>query len=101
MADQLAPEVIDDAKALLDSNAAFMHAVAKLRKHWFAELMALDAASPYYSQAIMALTSKMQALEAIPRELAIMLTNFHHDQRHSRSTPSVSPKTTRPGEIQD
>jgi hypothetical protein len=92
-------QTVDEAKALLESNSAFIHSVAKLRKQWFNELMGLDSAAPYFNQHVMALTCKMQALEAIPRELALIIQNFHHDQR--RSTPSVAPKGQMLGTLPD
>jgi hypothetical protein len=98
MVDEL--QAIDEAKSLLDSNSAFITSVAKLRKMWFNELMGLDSAAPYYNQQVMALTCKMQALEAIPRELALLLKNFHLDQQR-RSTPSTQRKERAPGEIPD
>jgi hypothetical protein len=93
-------QTVDEAKALLEGNSAFVHAVAKLRKQWFNELMSLDSSAPYFDRHVMGLTCKMQALEAIPRELAVLIQNFHHDQRR-HSTPSVSPKDTRLGDIAD
>jgi hypothetical protein len=98
MADPLI--AVDEAKGLLESNSAFMGSIAKLRKQWFGELMSLDSAAPYFNQQVTALTCKMQALEAIPRELAVLIANFHHDQKR-RSTPSVSPKEPRLGDIPD
>jgi hypothetical protein len=62
-------ELATEARELLD-NKAFTTAILDLRKRWFAEMMASADEAVDRS-----LKAKIQALEAIPQELQILINN--------------------------
>jgi hypothetical protein len=63
-------ELGQEAQALLNSKA-FQEALLRLRKQWFAELMAV----PEYHLTARTLHAKLQALEAIPLELLAIVND--------------------------
>lgn len=62
-------ELATEARELLD-NKAFTTAILDLRKRWFAEMMVSADEAVDRS-----LKAKIQALEAIPQELQILINN--------------------------
>ena len=62
----------DAAAALIQADGPFLRAVADLRKQWFGELMTRSEMPE-----IMRLTAQLQALEAIPQQLAAYVSNYN------------------------
>ena len=63
-------ELADAARNLVDDRA-FTQAILSLRKRWFEELLAADT-----NRRIRDLRSQINALEAIPTELNILINDY-------------------------
>lgn len=64
-------ELSDAAKALL-ADKAFGHVYLELRQRWFGQLMEQPHASPVQDE----WAARLRALDAIPTELALLLTDY-------------------------
>lgn len=80
-----AQELSDEADWLLN-NPAFKAVVLKLRQQWFAEMMAVEpqVGSEGYLTRLARYASMLAALEAIPKELALITSNYKFDKRVHR-----------------
>jgi hypothetical protein len=75
-------ELSDAAKVLL-SDKAFGHVYLQLRQRWFNQLMDLPGGGPVQDE----LTARLRALDAIPTELALLLTDYREAYRKQRNAP--------------
>ena len=67
-------ELSDAAKALL-ADKAFGHVYLELRQQWFGLLMEQPQAGPKQDE----WAARLRALDAIPTELGLLLTNYRAD----------------------
>jgi hypothetical protein len=83
MAEPDKKEIADNAKFIVE-NPAFQHAILKLRKQWFGELMQLEpqAGSVGYLTRMARYVSLLAALEAVPTELAAIISNYQFDKKN-------------------
>jgi hypothetical protein len=72
-------ELSDAAKALL-ADKAFDHAYLALRKRWFGELMDQPHAGVKQDE----IAARLRALDAIPTEIALLITDFREANRSAR-----------------
>ena len=68
----------------LKSDPAFRHAVSELRKRWFEQLMILEPGNPQYTLTCAVRCAMLQALEAIPTELQLIINNYEKDPNRGR-----------------
>jgi len=69
-------ELSDAAKALL-ADKAFGHAYLSLRQRWFAQLMDQPHDGPVQAE----YAARLRALDLIPTELSLLLTDYREAQR--------------------
>jgi hypothetical protein len=69
-------ELSEAAKALL-ADKAFGHAYLHLRQRWFGQLMDLPHDSPVQAE----LAARLRALDAIPVEISLLLTDYREANR--------------------
>jgi hypothetical protein len=73
-------ELSDAAKALL-ADKAFGYVYLQLRQRWFGQLMELPHDCPAQGE----LAARLRALDAIPTELSLLLTDYRADVRSARN----------------
>jgi hypothetical protein len=73
-------ELSDAAKALL-ADKAFGTVYLELRQRWFGQLMDEPHAGPKQDE----LAARLRALDAIPTELGLLLTDYRTDARAARN----------------
>jgi hypothetical protein len=71
-------ELSDAAKALL-ADKAFGHVYKALRQRWFNQFMDLPGAGPLQDE----LAARLRALDAIPVELGLLLTDYREANRRA------------------
>jgi len=73
-------ELSDAAKALL-ADKAFGHAYLALRQRWFGQLMDLPHDCPQQVEII----ARLRALDLIPTEISLLVTDFREASRKARN----------------
>ena len=76
-------ERAEAAKELKD-DPMFRYAVSELRKRWFEEMMVLEPGNPQYTLTAALRCAMLQALEAIPTELQLIINNYEKDPNRGR-----------------
>lgn len=84
--DKLEAQRLADEADWLVNNPSFKSAILKLRQEWFKKMMDLEpqVGSPGYLTALARYASMLAALEAIPRELALIIANHKFDKKVNR-----------------
>ena len=68
-----------EAAQELKNDPIFVYAVQELRKRWFEQMMILEPGNPQYTLTAAVRCAMLQALEAIPAELQLIINNYKMD----------------------
>jgi hypothetical protein len=71
-------ELAEEARGLKD-DPIFRYAISELRKRWFGEMMSLEPGNPQYTLTCTVRCAMLQALEALPTELQLIINNYEKD----------------------
>jgi hypothetical protein len=71
-------ELAEAAKEL-KNDPMFRYAIGELRKRWFEQMMTLEPGNPQYTLTCTVRCAMLQALEAIPTELQLIINNYEKD----------------------